>query len=323
MDNNDMSDTFIKEVGQKSAFSSGNTEVVPVEDIQQAVGSSDQSNQISMDKEEIKEEKVVGNNNKTEEEKPKKKRSFGGLLFILGLILGAGASYFVLTYILPKEEPAKKVVTKKEVTSKSFNAEGQFIKNIINKYDSFKNDDVAYKALYSNDKTDIDNLDKDYIKYIAARNVSLNTTLSGFTSEDLHNSVIELFGSEVTIDDGNILLPFSNNKEVLYQYDNSMYTTKNVVIGNKENVTFYRKIVKAFQEKNKLEVNVAVGIFDNNADKVYKSIDKDGKFIDEASGITVSSFEDDDYTNLNQYKYTFDYDSSTDNYILKSIELIK
>ena len=79
-----------------------------------------------------------------------------------------------------------------------------------------------------------------------------------------------------------------------------------------------RKVVKSIKKKNSIEINVAV-LF-TSANKVYKTPDDDSVI----DGVKASDFDiDKDYTKLNQYKYTFNYDKSSDNYILDSIELIK
>lgn len=332
MDNkNDMSDTFIKEIGQKDAYSTGNTEVVPVEEINQ-VGTGQEVNSTNQPIQEVVTDNnqigVVENNNNNIDLKPKKKKKgLAIFLFIFGLLLGGAGGYFSYQFInKEKKEPVKKnTVVKEKDDKEELVSDGIFVSELVSRYDSMnEEDDISYLALYSKDSVKVSDIDKDYIKYVAARNVSLDKSLSNFTSEKLHSAVTKLFGSDITIDDGDIVLPFSDKKEVLYSYTNSTYTVKNTNLPGLNNISFYKKIIKAEKVNDNLEVTVAVGIFDNNSDKVYKSMNEEGKYVDEAEGITVSSFDEKkDYSKLNKYKYKFKYDSEIDNYTLDSIELVK
>ena len=85
-----------------------------------------------------------------------------------------------------------------------------------------------------------------------------------------------------------------------------------------------RKIVKTKLDDDILTVNVDVAVIDSNEDKVYKNYSEDEKELEEVDNVVATTFDiDKDYTDLNQYKYTFNYDKDNNNYYLVSIELVK
>lgn len=258
------------------------------------------------------------------------------ILLILFLVGGTALGWYFSGYInkfLNKEETKTEKKEPKEVTKASdeeISPNSLYIKNLISDYDfySLSNADV-YSALYSKDKVEVKDLDDIYLRAIAAKKA--NKSLSGvnFSSDEFKDAVTLLFGNQLTLEDKSI----SNGKScVNIQYDSSTkyYSEGETACGGAALPTLERKIIKAVKKQDTIEVNVAVAILsgDPAVNKVFKtyneSNDDQNNLGEVVEGATKDTFDiDKDYTKLNQYKYTFNYDKDNNNYYLTTIELIK
>ena len=258
------------------------------------------------------------------------------ILLILFLVGGTALGWYFSGYInkfLNKEETKTEKKETKEVTKASdeeISPNSIYIKNLISDYDFYTiGNATLYTSLYSKDKTEIKDLDDIYLRAIAAKKA--NKSLSGvfFSSEQFQDAVTLLFGNQLTLEDESI----SNGKFcVNIQYDSSTkyYSEGETTCGGSGFPTLERKIVNAVKNKDTIEVNVAVVIFsgDPTVNKVFKtyneSSDDQNNLGEVVEGVTRDTFDiDKDYTKLNQYKYTYNYDKDNNNYYLTTIELIK
>lgn len=258
------------------------------------------------------------------------------ILLILFLVGGTALGWYFSGYInkfLNKEETKTEKKETKEVTKASdeeISPNSLYIKNLISDYDFYalSNADI-YTALYSKDKVEIKDLDDIYLRAIAAKKA--NKSLSGvsFSSDEFKDAVELLFGNQLTLEDKSI---FNGKTCVNIQYDSSSkyYSEGETACGGTALPTLERKIIKAVKKEDIIEVNVAVAIFsgDPTVNKVFKTYtennDDQNNLGEVVEGATKDTFDiDKDYTKLNQYKYTFNYDKDNNNYYLTTIELIK
>ncbi len=304
----DMSQTFIAEVGQKSAIAEDS---------------------------DIEELKPIDNKNDDKNddfnESKNKKNNIGGLIIaiILSLIVGAGGSYYFFSVQNVKEiKSTKKLETNQKNTDikEEINPEGIFAKSLISRYDfSIISEVEIYDYLYSKDKITVDEIDEDYIRLLAASNIKRDLTLGNFSSEELENSTNMLFGNQIELENEDFTVGCTK-----YKYSNvdKYYTREESSgCGGASSIEMKRKIVKSvFTDDKTLEINVAIAIVNNSNDTVYKKYNKDLDDLgeDKLDNVDATTFDiDKDYKKLNQYKYTFNYDNENNNYYLVSIELIK
>ena len=363
----DMSMTFVGEIGQKSAIATSDevesldstaTSTIPesafpevkidpptdevgktiTPDIPNSVPAEEVTNN-----EPVTDTNNLGNNNQTPSfdnyNKNKNKKGHPVLMtFLLILFLAGGTAlgwYFsgYINKFLNKEETKTEKKETKEVTKineEEISPNSIYIKNLISDYDFYTVDNATlYTSLYSKDKTEIKDLDDIYLRAIAAKKA--NKSLSGvfFSSEQFQDAVTLLFGNQLTLEDKSI---FNGKSCVNIQYDSSTkyYSEGETACGGSGFPTLERKIVKAVKNKDTIEVNVAVVIFsgDPTVNKVFKtyneSSDDQNNLGEVVEGVTRDTFDiDKDYTKLNQYKYTYNYDKDNNNYYLTTIELIK
>ena len=308
----DMSNTFVLEVGQKSAiFDEGLDEGLD------EVNDSDEV-ESDMDDDFFDDSKKIKKKKKQKRNKKKNNGFVTTLLMILCVGLGIGISYCYFIVYGDVLSRSKKSVKVEKSTDEELLPDGVFSKSLIEKYDSYSvNMSDIYKALYDKDKIKVEDISLEYIKSVAAkRALYLNKDSSdiAFSSDDFHKSLSELFGDKITVQDGDIVSPnFKyNSKQKEYTYDDVSDTEES------DGYKLIRKVVKSVKKDSSLEINVAVAVTLDG--KVYKSLDKDSVIND----LKLSDFKiDTDYTKLNQYKYIFNYDKDNDNYILDSIELMK
>lgn len=334
----DMSKTFIAEVGQKSAIAD-DEEVLEKNTIE----SNFPDISIEPPKEEINTNEI-GTNIEEKETKPryeeessmydetKKKKSnplLTVLLMILTLAIGAGGSYYYFE-VLNKEVVSTKVEEKEEVekdTAEELKPDSLFVKNLVTDYDYytvFSTD--LYNVLYSQEKLEVNSLDESYKRALVAIKASRFLGNVGFSGEDFQLAVKELFGPNMTLENKD----FDVGCAASYEYDqeNDYYSFKESGgCGGTSFSSLERKIVKAVKKENTLEINVAVAIKNTEEDKVYKNYvtNPDGTDASQViEDVTATTFDiDKDYSKLNQYKYTFNYDVENNNYYLASIELVK
>ncbi len=346
----DMSNTFVAEVGQKSAIFKEEDDVELLDDNDQeeikeeakeekeelfpevkidppsGVPSTLEDEQDESNKEEPvtkEEEEFLEASKKNKSKKYKKRNPFlTFLLMIICLALGAGASYYYFEVYNSDSKDSKQVEPKNEekITVEQISPNSRFVNKLVNKYTNSFDSLESYIELYSKDSMTVADLSNEYTQKLGVLNLSSRIS---FKNDDLQGSLDELFGDKkVQVEKKAIEL----SKCYTYKYNNEMYTLEagNACGGT---IPYYTisKIVKAEKnlEKNELYINVSVAVTDGN--KLYKSYDDTSKVgKDEIVGLAYETFDiDKEYTKFNQYKYTFKYDKDNSDYYLVSIELDK
>lgn len=310
----DMSMTFIAEVGQKSAVAEDN-----LSDISGTVD-------VKVDpptKEELDEFEANFNN---QNNRNKKGIFITVILMLLCLVVGFGSSkLFFYEKNVKKEENNKKVVeTEKVSDDEIIPTDSLFVKDLISRYHDPYLDNYAYEVLYSKDKTTIEEMEEDYLQMLTAMKANKNPILIHFTSEEFQDALTILFGKQVVLDNKDI--SFDKCNKITFDEKSNTYRSE-LSDGCEVSSSFMLKteIIKVQKKEDTLEVDVAIAIVDENADKVYKKYDLENKKGEEeledkkASDLDISS----DYSDLDQYRYLFEYDKNNNNYYLKQIELIK
>lgn len=328
----DMSKTFVGEINQKSAIANDNT--VTLENIVPPDGK-----EVPYSGEEQGSSKIENSSNHWNSNEKKKKKSNPLLIFLLMVLafaLGGIGTYYYFEIYQEKENissNSKEVQKKTEKEEKEFNPNGTFITDLLERYDSYviTNCEI-YENLYNKKSRVVSELDKEEIKYLVAKealNINRGKTPTYFSSEDFHKAAIRLFGTNLTVEDGNINL-YPNKEGAIFTYDkeNNQYTYHAPEVGGTTTYTMERKNIKAIRNKDTLEVTVAIAILDSNTKKIYKGYNSaatNGSLgVEEVEGFTTDTFTiDKDYSKLDHYLYTFDYDTTNDNYVLTSIELVK
>ena len=250
------------------------------------------------------------NTNQTTPVVEKKKKSSPILLLcLLFLLIGAGASYYFF------EVYSKPVVEQTDPNVEELNTNGVLVNELINRIDYCGIDSDLYKK----STTTVDTLDKNYISKLVAKEANgkkINNSIS-FTKDEFDNAINILFGKGVNISNSNI----ENCPNIIYDSANEKYYSDTnqctpICIDN-GNV---RHIVKAEKTSTNIFITVAVANYDNIGKKVSNINDLNSVI----KGIDGTTFDiSKDYEKVNNYKYTFNYDKENNNYIFKSIELIK
>ena len=341
MNNEDeMSNTFVDEVGQKSAIfnkddsnietldteeNDGN-EMFPEVKIDPPTGESEileetkKEETLEMDDEFVeKKDKKKANNNK------KKHPFLTFLLMIICIALGAGASYYYFEVYNVKEEPKQVEDKKEEVkdTIEQLQPTSRFVKKLIDRYSIDYSDSLleSYAELYAKDKTTVADLSKDYTQKLAILNMD---SKASFSDEEFQDSLDQLFGKDIVKNEKKDIVISSCYK---FEYKDGSYVLGKSpdVCGTTAVYSVKKKIVKAENnlESKNITINVAVALTDGN--KVYKSYDDEAKTgKEEIVDLTAEGLNMDvDYAKFNQYKYTFKYDNDNNDYYLDSIELDK
>lgn len=314
----EMSETFIAEVGQKSAIANEN-EMSKFSDID--VGIPDE-----LEDDKIKTSKYKDSHNN---KKPKKSNPLLIIiLMILALIIGAFGSYYYFEVYNINESISNKNIeidkdTNKDFIKEEINPDGLFVKELISNYDY---DEISkgfgYNPLYAKEKVSIKDIDISYLSILAAKKANKSLGNTSFSNIDLKDSVKQLYGNQITIEDKDI--EYDKGCTTL-KYNNGYYNYTPSECGGLTMFSMKRKITKAAIDGDTLKVYVAVAILNKEEDKVYKGYNIDTKKgIDEVENTATTTFDiDKDYVNLNQYKYTFNYDLENNNYYLVSVELVK
>lgn len=332
MNDDDMSNTFVTEVGQKSAiFKDDSVETLDEEEsnsifpevmIDPPNESSNQNNNDIANNSNI----ISTNKELTKRKKQKKNHPFlPFLLMIICTSIGACGCYYYINYYSKDDKPiAKEENIKEEQTAKieQLQPTSSFIVQLINRYYGDINQLDTYIELYSNKKTTNNDLSIDYKKRIAITNLN---SISSIQSEQLQTSINMLFGTnDILNEKENIKL----SKCYIYEYNsNDDIYELNVQSNCRESISYYlkTKIVKATKnlETNDINIYVAVALTDGN--KVYKAYDEvSNEAKDEITNLTADSLDmDKDYVSFNQYNFLFKYDKENYNYYLDSIELNK
>lgn len=336
----EMSNTFVAEVGQKSAIANHNDEVETLDtneeqeelfpEVKIDPPSGDEKIEAGENKKEEDNTSEMADEfveNKMKDNKPKDKKGHPFLVFLLMLIsigLGAGASYYYFEVYNAKEEPKQVEDKKEEVkdTVEQLQPTSRFVKNLINNYNIKYNNNLLenYTELYVKDKTTVADLSKDYTQKLAALNIYRKKS---FSDEEFQDSLDQLFGKDIVKNEKKDIVIDPCYK---FKYKDEIYLLElGDQCGGATSYSVETKIVKAEKnlETKDLTINVAVALTDGN--KVYKSYDNEAKTgKEEIVDLTAEGLNmDTDYTKFNQYKYTFKYDNDNNDYYLESIELEK
>lgn len=253
------------------------------------------------------------------EEVVQKKKGNGLAIFVLCIafaLIGAGASYYYLTVYMHKGQ--EQSAPKEE--AKELSAKGVLVNELISRID-YSNCGINVD-LYKKSKTTVSDMNEDYkrlliVKEAIGKRVEKNIT---FSSEDFSNASNVLFGSIDKLNDQSITTSCPN---ITYDDANKLYKVdqntpcNQTECGPLKNI---RYVVKAEKTDSNIFIYVAVAAFDEIGKKVYNLNDSSSVI----QSIDGSVFDiKNDYQKVNNYKYTFNYDSSNNNYIFKSIELVK
>lgn len=261
-------------------------------------------------------------------EKPKKHHT--GLIAILtliaGLLIGVGGSYYYfevyqkdLSNTTNKKDEKEKTTSTQEISTDSI-----YLKELIENYDmSYIGNTDIYTALYSKDKTNVTDLNEEYLRAITIKkaNKTIMNTLS-VSGEEFQNAVKQLFGNQITLENKSFSIA---NGCTQYNYSNNYYSIDPNVggCGGTTATTMDRVITKVAKKDANLTVEVAIAILNGMDNKVYKSY-QNNNCTDEVVGVAVDNFDiNNNVNNLNKYKYVFTYDEENDGYYLNYIELVK
>lgn len=238
------------------------------------------------------------------------------LLCIAFLLIGAGGMYYLIS---TKLGPMNKQDTSIDNEEISLNPDGVLVRELVARLD-YNTECGVNESLYKNSKTTIDNLDEPYLKVLVAKQANgknLNGVAS-FTKEEFDSSAKELFGKEMSLSSSDItnICP-----SIIYDSINQKYTgSANACEKKSCSYENKRHIVKAFKKANNLYIIMAVVAINQESRKISNMNDLNSVI----EGVDINTFDiSKDYEKVNNYKYTFIYDSDNNNYIFKSIELEK
>lgn len=247
----------------------------------------------------------------------KKKSNSLGIFFlcIAFLLIGAGLSYYYLTVYVSRNN-----IPQDNVNIKNLNPNGVLVNELISRMD-YDNGCGINTDLYKVSNINVDNMSDDYKRALVAqeaygKKIDGNIT---FTEEAFQKASNILFGSTVHLDDISMTNICPN---IIYDSANQVYRQQ---LGTSCNITCnpfktIRYVIKAEQTDKNIYIYVAVVNFDEVSRKVYNVNDNNSVI----QGIDGNTFDISvDYEKVNNYKYTYNYDSENNNYIFKSIELVK
>lgn len=235
------------------------------------------------------------------------------LLCISFLLIGAGISYYYLTVYINKNN------TPVTTNIKELNPRGNLVKELISRID-YNSGCGVNPELYKKSKITVDTMDDIYKRTLVAQE-AYGKKITGniiFTEEEFQSAIKVLFGSNINLEDTNItgICP-----SIIYDSANQIYRGDISTICNNTCNQFktVRHIIKAEQTDKNIFIYVAVANFDEVSKKVY-NVNNNNSVV---SGIDGNTFDISvDYEKVNNYKYTYNYDSENNNYIFKSIELV-
>lgn len=246
-----------------------------------------------------------------------KKKSSGLVVFLLCiafLLIGAGLSYYYLTvYVNKTNDNQDSNVT-------SLNTKGTLVNELISRIDYDKGCGIE-AGLYKKSKLTVDDMSDDYRSALVAKE-AYGKKIDGnitFKQEEFQQSIVTLFGTTVQINDSSMTNICPN---IYYDVANQVYREQAGTPCNANCNQFktIRHIVKAEKTDKNIFIYVAVANFDQVSRKIY-NVNDDNSVI---QGIDGNTFDISvDYEKVNNYKYTYNYDSENNNYIFKSIELVK
>lgn len=237
------------------------------------------------------------------------------LLCIAFLLIGAGAMYYLLQSKMQQIESLdadKKLLTE-------LNPDGVLVKDLISRLDYNTNCGVN-EVLYKNSKTTIENLDDNYLKILIAKEANKNGLKNNisFTKEEFESSAKTLFGNNINLTLENItgICPSITYDEVNQKFNGNTEQCE----ATSCSYVNARHIVKAEEDDDGVYIYVAVAAINQESRKISNLNDLNSVI----DGIDPNTFDiKNDYSKVNNYKYTYTYDKDNNNYIFKSIELQK
>lgn len=310
----DMSMTFIAEVGQKSAVAEDK-----LDDISGAIDIKKNP----PTNEEFEDFGAIYN----DKNKPNKKGIMITLiLMILCFMIGFGSSKFFFDEKSNKKQLQNQKTEKsqKDSSDEVFSSDSLFVKNLISRYNYQYFDNYVYETLYSKEKIIVEDIKEDYLQMLTAIQATKNPVKVHFTSEEFQNALTLLFGNQVVLDNKDISFDKCNKVVFDEKFNTYSLDLKNgCEVSN--SLVMKSEIVSVQKEDDTLKVDVAIAIIDENADKVYKKYDVESqKGEEELENMDASDFDiSSNYADLDQYQYLFHYDKNNNNYYLKQIEFIQ
>ena len=160
----DMSQTFIAEVGQKSAIADDKFDDIEI-----------------TKKEEKNSSEKIEDNRKIDYYEEGKKTSSPAVLIvivaIISLIVGVSGGYYLFKVMDKEETTTEKTKTNAKTekeTKEELNPEGLYVEELVSRYDQkdSSSDVNIYELLYKEEKTTIKDIDEDYLKVLAANKAS-------------------------------------------------------------------------------------------------------------------------------------------------------
>ncbi len=246
-----------------------------------------------------------------------KKKNSGFIVFLLCvafLLIGAGLSYYYLTVYINKgdDNQNSNVV--------SLNTKGTLVNELISRIDYDKGCGIE-AGLYKKARLTVDDMSDSYRNALVAKEAygkKIDSNIT-FSQEEFQKAIETLFGTTVQINDSSMtdICP-----SIFYDTANQVYREQSDSPCNPTCSQFktIRHIVKAEKTDKNIFIYVAVANFDQVSRKIY-NVNDDNSVIQGIDGNTFDITVD--YEKVNNYKYTYNYDSENNNYIFKSIELVK
>lgn len=237
------------------------------------------------------------------------------LLCMAFLLIGAGAMYYLLQN---KIQPVESLDSNKKLLTE-LNPNGVLVNDLISRLD-YNTECGVNEALYKNSKTTIENLDDNYLRILIAKEASKNELKSSisFTKEEFESSAKTLFGNSINLSLENItgICP-----SITYDEANQKFIESEGQCETKScNYVNERYIVKSEEDDEGIYIYVAVAAINQESGKISNLNDLNSVI----DGIDPNTFDiKNDYSKVNNYKYTYTHDKDNNNYIFKSIELQK
>ena len=246
-----------------------------------------------------------------------KKKGHGLAVFLLCLaflLIGAGLMYYYLIVYISRGSTNNNTNAGVEI----LNTNGALVNSLIDRMDY--NDGCGINIeLYKKHKSTVSSLDKNYVKALIAKEANgknISNTIT-FTKEQFENATKTLFGNQIVLSDENI----STCPGIVFDSINQKYVgDPNACTINCPTITNVRYVIKAEKDSKGVYIYVAVASINEESKKVSNPNDL-GSVIE---GVDSNTFNiSKDYTKVNNYKYTFEYDSTNNNYLFKNIEIFK
>ena len=257
------------------------------------------------------------------------------IVLAIGLAVGCGSTFLVLTRVLGYNDEVISQENKTEsvsvdkvekynpVREEALAIDGLFVNDLINRYG--RSDDAELMSIYYNGKTIVPSeLDSNFVKKLIAKDANNALVDVHFTNDDYFKSQTKLFGDAIT---------YATSAEIDLGCDNKIrrsgdtyYYSPNLnsACGGMISTKLLRKVMSAKKTVDGIDIVVAAGIVTLDK-KVYRDYGmKDQIGVTVIDGTSTTSFSatlsDEDFDKLNKFKYVFKYDEKNNNYYLEKIE---